>query len=302
MIAFALSGGGNRGALEAGSLEALFEHGIRPDILVGTSAGAMNSAFIATDPSLEGARKLSALWLKVRKQDVYPGNLLTMAWRFITGQDSLVPNDNLRRLVEANMPPGFERFGDITAVRLYITAANLNTATLYLFGDDPSATLIDAVMTSAAIPAILPPLVFDGWQYVDGGVVANVPLSIAVEKGATEVYVINVGFSGRARRDIHGVYHIADQALTTLTYQQLLDDIREVGERPEVTVHHIFIEAFGHLRWDDFDHAAEMVEEGRRVTREYLEGRPPDVSRAFALPEAAPPPPGATIWVPPRRR
>jgi len=55
-----------------------------------------------------------------------------MAWRFVTGQDSFIPNDNLRRFVLAHMPPGISRFGDIQGVRLYITVANLNTGTLYL--------------------------------------------------------------------------------------------------------------------------------------------------------------------------
>lgn len=128
-VAFVLSGGGNRGALEVGALQALFEHGIKPDILVGTSAGAMNAAFIATDPTLEGAYKLGELWKSIRREDVFPGNKLTMAWRLITGKDSLFPSDHLRRLVEKYIPPDKKRFGDLS-VKLYITAANLNTATL----------------------------------------------------------------------------------------------------------------------------------------------------------------------------
>src|SRR6266568_4412670 len=106
MIGLVLSGGGNRGALEAGALIALFEHGVKPDILVGTSAGAMNSAFLATDPTFEGARKLGDLWRSVKRDDVFPGSVLSYAWRFISGADSLSPNDNLRKFVTARLPAG----------------------------------------------------------------------------------------------------------------------------------------------------------------------------------------------------
>ncbi|MFQ6058971.1 MAG: patatin-like phospholipase family protein [Anaerolineae bacterium] len=301
MIAFVLSGGGNRGALEVGALLALFEHGIQPDILVGTSAGAMNATFIATDPSLAGAQRLAELWLGVSGDQVYPGNILTMAWRFITGQDSFYPNDSLRRLAEMYMPPGFERFGDITAVKLYVTAANLNTSTLYLFGDDPTAPLIEAALASAAIPTIFPPIEYGGWQYVDGGVVATVPISIAVDKGATVIYAINVGYSGQVRKPIKGIVNIGQQTITTMIYQQLLDDLEEIAARPEIMLHHIQITAFQDIPGTDFSHTAEMIEEGKRVTEEYLAhprqpGEPLRIARVI---EPAPPPPGAVIW---RRR
>ena len=107
MIAFVLSGGGNRGALEAGALVALFERGIQPDILIGTSAGAVNAAALALNPTLEGAQAVAAMWKTIKQSDIFPGNWFTFAWRFLTGADSLSPNDNIRKLIDT--PDGDDR-------------------------------------------------------------------------------------------------------------------------------------------------------------------------------------------------
>ncbi len=300
MIAFVLSGGGNRGALEVGALQALLEAGIQPDMLVGTSAGAMNAAFIATDPSLTNALRLADHWIEAARARLFPGNLLTFTWRFITGQNSLYPNDHILRFVEQRVPPGKSTFGDLP-VRLYITAANLDTATLYLFGDDPSARLLDAVMASTAVPGLLPPLVLGGWQYVDGGVVANVPISIAVAKGAKIIYAINVGYAGKIEPPAHGVYPIAWRAITTMLYQQLLNDLEEVAALPAVMLHHIPIGGFEGVPLPDFSKSAEMIREGYRVTKDYLaHPRVPGQPLNWpAFPPPAPPPRGAKVW--PRR-
>ncbi len=306
MIAFVLSGGGNRGALQAGALQALFARGIQPDLIVGTSAGALNGAYIALYPSLEGANRLAGIWCGVRKQDVFPGNILTMAWRFVTGKDSLFDNKSLRRFVEQNLPPDRTTFGDVS-VPLYITGANINTHTLFLFGEDPTAKLVDAVMVSSAIPPELPPIEFNGYQYLDGGLVTVVPIEIAMEKGATEIYAINVSYAGDPQPPVHGVWNIAQRSITTLIYQQLVDDLEEAAEAGDaLDLHHISIQAFADLPLTDFDHMAEMVDEGRRVAEEYL-AHPQPTTREMIRNQllgttSAPPPPGARIYVPHKRR
>ena len=307
MIAFVLSGGGNRGALQAGALQALFAHGIQPDLIVGTSAGALNGAYIALFPSLEGANRLADIWRNVRRKDVFPGNLLTMAWRFVTGKDSLFDNKALRRFVERHLPPDRTTFGDLS-VPLYVTGANINTGTLFLFGEDPTASLTEAVMISSAIPPELPPIEFNGYQYLDGGLVSVVPIEIAMEKGATEIYAINLSYAGDPQPAVHGVWNIVQRSLTTLIYQQLVDDLEKAAEAGDaLDLHHISIQTFADLPLTDFDHMAEMVEEGRRVTEDYLAHPQPTTTRAAIQaqvlgPAEAPPPPGARIYVPGRRR
>jgi NTE family protein len=295
MIAFVLSGGGNRGALEAGALIALFERGIQPDILVGTSAGAMNAAFIAINPTLDGAKQLGDRWEKINKEMVFPGNYLTMAWRFLTGADSISPNDNLRQYVESQLPPGIRTFGDIRNVRLYTTTSNLNTAELYVFGDDPTALLLDAVLCSAAVPPLLPPILFNGFQYVDGAVGADVPISIAAAKGATEIYALDVGLGAVPRDSIHGVANIGQRVIGLLVHRQLIDDFEEVQEDPALKLHYLAIQSYPDI--GDFDHAKLFVAEGYRLTKDFLDGKPPSPLGMASMETAAPSaPPGAVKW------
>ncbi|MGD2205839.1 MAG: patatin-like phospholipase family protein, partial [Anaerolineae bacterium] len=185
MIAFVFSGGGSRGAMEAGGVRALYEAGIYPDLVVGSSAGAMNAAFLAIDPSPAGAERLCNIWQGVRNRDIVPGNLFSKAWRLLTGKPSIFAQEPLRDFIRKHIPPGMETFGDLPSnIRLYITAANLQTGALYLFGQDPSASLLGAVLSSSAFPGGFPPVQHGRWQYTDGGVIANVPISVAIENGA----------------------------------------------------------------------------------------------------------------------
>ncbi len=297
MIAFVLSGGGSKGALEVGALRALFEAGIQPDMLVGTSVGALNATCLASEPSLQGVKRLENIWLMARSSDIFPGNWLTEAWRFVTRQDSLYPPDGLRKFAEASLPQGVSTYGDITRVKLYVTAANLNTASLYVYGDDPSASLVDAAITSAAIPPIFPPVRHNGYQYVDGAFVANIPISVAIDKGATEIYAVNFGYTDDPAPDAHGVVNIVLQAIGVFLYQQLLDDLEDAAARPDIKLHQIIISSFGRVPMTDLSQSAAMIAEGYRVTKEYLQrlqkGAVGPVPIEKLLPPPAPPPPGA---------
>ncbi len=305
MIAFVLSGGGSKGALEVGALRALFEAGVQPDMLVGTSVGALNATCLAAEPSLVGVQRLEHIWLTARSSDIFPGNLLTEAWRFITRQDSLYSPDGLRKFAQESLPPGISTYGDISRVKLYVTAANLNTASLYVYGDDPSASLLDAAITSAAIPPIFPPVQHNGYQYVDGALVANIPISIAIDKGATEIYAVNFGYTDESVPDAHGVVNIVLQAIEVFLYQQLLDDLEDASLHPEIKLHQIIVSSFGKVSLTDLSQSAAMIAEGYRVTKEYLQRVQAGVVVPIAvdelLPPPAPPPPGAQHF-PWRRR
>ncbi|MFQ6000972.1 MAG: patatin-like phospholipase family protein [Anaerolineae bacterium] len=283
MIAFVLSGGGNRGALQVGALQALFERGIAPDILVGTSAGAVNAAYIATKPSLEGAQELAEIWQGLTKEDVYPGNWLTILWRIITRRDSLFPNANFLRFIEIHAPSGVERFGDITSVRLYIVATRLDTGEMRLFGEDPEECLLDALMASTALPPLLPPWRCEGKLYIDGGTVADLPVTIALEKGAKEIYALHVA-KEQVAQPIRGLINVARQALTDILRQQMKQELERTMEQPRVKLHHIQLTAGQDLPFWDFSHASELIEEGRRATEAYLKAQPSS------------PPHGQRVW------
>ena len=105
MIAFVFSGGGSRGAMEAGGVRALYEAGIRPDMVVGSSAGAMNAAFLATDPSPAGADRLCEIWRSVGNKDIVPGSLVAKAMRLARGKPSIFAQEPLKAFVQRHIPP-----------------------------------------------------------------------------------------------------------------------------------------------------------------------------------------------------
>ncbi len=255
----------------------------------------MNAAGIATDLSPAGVERLADTWRRAGSADLFPGNIFTQALRFLLGKDSLYPNNNLRRYVEENTPPGIERFGDIEGVKLLITAGDLITGTLYLFGEDPDAPIVDAVMASAALPGVYPPVQMDDVALVDGATVTNVPISIAAEAGATTVYAVSLGFDGTPRPLARGALGIALQSIDILMFQQLVRDLKDVEANPDITLHYIQINEFQGLPIDDFSQVEDMIRRGYEITRAYLESpRQPSEPLRIRWPAApARPPHGA---------
>jgi NTE family protein len=307
MIAFVFSGGGSRGAMEAGGVKALYEAGIRPDLLVGSSAGAMNAAFLATDPSPGGVERLCDIWSNLRNRDIVPGSLLRKAWRVLRGKPSVFAQEPLKVFIEAHIPPGVETFGDLPpSPELYMTAASLQTSDLYLFGEDETASLLDAVLASSAFPGGFPPVQYGRWQYTDGGVISNVPISVATEKGATVVYALDVAYTGGVYAPAKDIVGVLLRVASIVLHQDLLDELAHAAQQPGVEVHHVVIRGVPQASDFDFDHGAEMVEVGYNQVKRYLSRARGEILAAGApagpqVVERVPPPPGARRWVPPYR-
>lgn len=300
MIAFVLSGAGNRGPLEVGALRALLEAGIVPELLVGTSAGAINACYLAAwGATVATTEKMEALWASVDSDDVYPQNLLEILWRVRSRAPSLYTSGGMRKVISRALPPGVTTFGQLE-LKLYTTATDLRTSRLVLFGDKPEARLVDAVAASAAIPAIHPPVDYDGMQLVDGGVVANVASSVAMDRGATTLYVINAGYGGEQIEPAEGVVEVLKHTLSTMMAQSLLQDLDRARADVSVDLHHIVVAGFGDLSFRDFSKTREMVAYGYERARAYLAHPAP----AVPLPAAAPLPisPDVTEYVPPFMR
>lgn len=297
MIAFVMSGGGNRGALQAGALLRLLEEGIKPDILVGTSAGAINASYLATNPTLQGAQRLVELWSTARKDDLFPGSWFSMIGRLAQGL-SLFPSDALRAFLEQHLPPDKRCFGDLKDIKLFITAANMNRGKLYLYGDLPQASIINAVMASTAHPLAFPPLKQDDVQLVDGGVVANVPIGIAIDKGATEIYVLNVGYGGTLVQDGDNILEVLSRSIQIMMYQPFLLDLKHGLARSDINVHHISMTEFQGSQLWELEHGAEMVAAGRLAAHKYLSDPTGLGDVTFAPPEEEEPPEGAEPYLP----
>jgi predicted acylesterase/phospholipase RssA/NAD(P)-dependent dehydrogenase (short-subunit alcohol dehydrogenase family) len=182
-VAFVLSGGAGLGAIQAGMLRALFDRGIRPDVIVGTSAGALNGAFnAAREPTPETADALGDVWRGLRRNQVFPLNPLTGLLGFLGARDHLVPASGLRRIVDRYVE--HERLEELP-IPLHVVAVDVITGEELRLSRGP---LADAVLASSAIPGVLPPVAWDGRTLMDGGVANNTPISHAIALGARRIY------------------------------------------------------------------------------------------------------------------
>jgi NTE family protein len=188
-VAFALGGGAAYGAVQLGMLRALEESGVRPDIVVGTSVGSLNGALLAHDPS-RGVDRLAEIWPGISTTRIFPGGWLGRLRTLQASKAWLSDNSGLVEIIEQYLPAR-----DFTALRLPFGAVTADYATA-----EPvvvtRGNLHDAVLASAAIPGIFPPVRVGSRLLVDGGILANVPVRQAVEMGAASVVVLDCGLWG----------------------------------------------------------------------------------------------------------
>jgi hypothetical protein len=188
--AFVLTGGGSLGAVQVGMLAALHEHGIEPDLLVGTSAGALNAAGLA-GPGTTGHRidALAALWRQVRRRDVFVAQPRRWLAATIGAAPSLFVDTSLRSLVEAHL--GYERLED-ARLPVHVVTTDLVTGQGLALTEGPA---VDAVLASAAVPGLLPPVQSHLRTLVDGGIGEFDALRHTEAWGAQDIYLLPAGYA-----------------------------------------------------------------------------------------------------------
>lgn len=193
-VAFVLTGGASHGAVQAGMLEALTDVGIRPDLLVGASVGALNGVAFATDPTPAGASRLSDEWRRARRSDVFPLWPSRLVLGAIGRRDHLVDNRGLAMLIGRTVSVKRLEATDIPA---HVVATDLLTGDPVLLSEGP---VLPALLASTAIPAVFPPIEIGGRLLIDGGVSADTPTLEAESLGATTIYVLPTYGGGPAAR------------------------------------------------------------------------------------------------------
>jgi NTE family protein len=186
-LAFVLGGGGVLGAHEVGMLQALAERKIEPDIVLGTSVGAINGAFFAADPTLGGVERLSELWRESNWSERSPGAALRRVTTLARSGTHLESLSEMRERLLALLP--VQRVEELQ-VPFQCVAASIERAAEHWFDSGP---LAEVVLASCAVPGILPPVPIDGEHFIDGGIVNSIPVSRAVALGARKIYVLQVG-------------------------------------------------------------------------------------------------------------
>jgi len=274
--AFAISGGGARGAAQVGMLRALLERNITPDLVVGVSIGAWNGAWLAHRPELDWVKQLEDVWRHVTRRT------LDMVWwraarNMVRRKPSLYEGDGLSRFVARHLQ--VHNFEDL-AVPLHTVAIDLTVGTKAVFSHGP---LAPAVLASSAIPGIFPPVVIDGRQHVDGGLVDPTGLDTAIELGARRVYVLDSGYAGRLPAPLGSMNAIVDHTFQIAAQHRTRWTIQQMGRLVEII--HLRPDA-GFLRHSmDFGATDFYLNEGYRYAAQVLDSRG---KRRRSMPEFAP--------------
>jgi len=189
---------------------------------------------------------------------------------------SKVQSDNMRQIISDQITPLARTYADLK-LPCYITTSDLRTNRLWLFPNekDKSAPLVDTVLASATVPGLHPPVPYEDTQLVDGGVVDNVPAGVAMAKGATTIYLVNVGYGGDVQGPVKGLTKVLGRTLNTFLAQSLFADLEQASADPAITLHHIHITELGEIPFTDFSQVDAMIAAGRANAERYLRNPQP---------------------------
>jgi len=212
-------------------LQALADHDVTPDLLVGASAGALNAAFVAGHGfDHDTLDRLADIWRGLRRQDVFPFAPHRHVLALAGARASLCSPDGLRNLIATNL--SYNRLED-AEIPVNVVATDVLSGTEVVL-DHGDAT--SAVLASSAIPAVFPPVTVDERLLFDGGVADNTPISQAVALGATRVVVVPAGVSCALAQPPRSAIATAVHALTLLIEQRLVLDVATYHEQVELVV------------------------------------------------------------------
>lgn len=274
-LAFVLSGGGARGALQVGALKALLEAGIRPDMLVGTSIGGVNAAFLALRGiTLQSVEELVAAWDDAARADLLPANYLWLTVRSLLGRPSTSQAHRLSDFFAAHGVAPELHFGDIRGVRLVLVATDMNAGGTALFGLDPTDSVLEGLLASTALPPWVMPMERKDQLLIDGGMLSNLPIEPALLAGATEIIALDLKDPREAQALPQGIAPFLARLIYSVEQRQQHLELALASAR-HVPVTHIRLLGDAYVPVWDFASTDELICRGYQVTQEQLAKRPP---------------------------
>ena len=262
--AFVLSGGASLGALQVGMLHALYERGIVPDLLVATSVGALNAAFVASRPqTVATTRELGRVWRNLRREDIFTVSMSALIGGLCGRRNHLVPDRGVRRLVRRHL-----EFEDLAhaAVPLHLVAFDLIEGHELLMSEGPA---VDAIVAAVSIPGVFPPVEIADRCLIDGGVVNNTPISHAVALGAERIFVLPTRDPGSLpERPPQSALDTAMHGLGQLIDGRLQSDVARYSRDVELVVLRAANSAG--VQPTSFDHADRLINEALIAARSQL--------------------------------
>jgi len=267
--AFVFGGGGMLGASEVGMLRAVMEAGYRPDLVLGTSVGAINGAVLAAEPTLDCVDDLVATWESLGGRELFSGPFqrLRVAASSRTHLHSIEP---LRALIERRLGP--IDIQDL-AVPFQCCAASIERAAETWFTEGPVAL---SVAASCAVPGMFGPVRIGTEHYLDGGLVNSLPVGRAVALGATEIFVLHVGRIEQPLRVPSRPWEVATVAFEIARRHRFAADMAAVpeGVRVRVLPAGTVLSPSANLRYRNTQKVRQRIDEAYQASRRYLQALP----------------------------
>jgi NTE family protein len=261
-VGYVLGGGGSLGAVQVGMLQALSEHDIVPSVVAGTSVGSLNGAVVALDPK-SAANRLSHLWARITRERVFPGGLLAQVRSFQHTKTHLFPSTGLAAVIAEFMGPDLT-FADLS-LPFVAMAMDIATGRPHLMRDGP---LLPALLASAAIPGIFPPVQLGALRLYDGGLVANVPMRQALDLGARSLVVLDCNFPGNVPAPPETMAEVLFYTgMVTMRAQAVLEAPVVAADVPVIYLHGPEPHPVSPL---DFRHTGMLIESAYEAARTFL--------------------------------
>lgn len=258
-LALVLSGGGSKGALQAGMYRALVEADLEPDLVVGTSVGAVNGALIAAGI---GPDALAAGWTRLSRGDLFRFNW-SVLWRGLRAE-SLFGQPRFRRFLEARLP--VRRFEELS-VPLHVVSTHLSAGTACTLSE---GDLLEALLASCAVPGLLPPVEMHGGAWhVDGSLGDNLPVRLARELGASRVVALGTRTCDRCDVASPGVTEVIGRAFGIAADCSLRRMADSLHDDPDLLL--IQPDLAECVYTLDFSRSEWLVEEGYRYAAEAID-------------------------------
>ena len=220
VIGIALGGGATRGFAHIGVLNTLEQKGIVPDIVVGTSAGAISGVLYAG--GLRG-EELKEIALQLDREQIVDWSYSGRG--FIRGE---LLQDFINKLLD-NRP--IEDLPTIFAA----TATDLESGEMVVFTKGDAGL---AVRASSAIPGLVSPVTINGHDYIDGGMVSKIPVKVARQLGADIVIAVDVSRTLQDHLSIDSTFSVMSQAIVIMSQPIIENDLRDADViiRPDIGV------------------------------------------------------------------
>ncbi len=265
--AFVLSGGGNLGAVQVGMLYALLESGVSPDFVMGSSVGALNAGFLAGHPDLAGVETLADLWESIRRSEVFPFSIRRVVLGVMGRRNHLFDPLGLRTLL-LRAELGFDRLEE-APLAVHVVATDMRTGEAVVLS---RGNALEALMASAAIPGVFPPVEIDGRLLMDGSIAADAPVQQAETLGATSIFVLPTVVESDPSVP-KSAQDMVLRAMTLASSRSEAEAMRDVSSRIDVRV--VPVDGTGELSIFDFGSTPELIESAYARTQSWLEAEQP---------------------------